>query len=140
MDQTAQFLINNFCEVNMINHNNRPCVMVSLGALQDSEVLPLLLADKKMKLLSARFVQEGAVSASGTNYLTLQLKKDDAAVESGVDTQAGLAARTPLALQLPAGGLLLEKDSYLSLDVAETGTFSEGTDAILALDLEVIGN
>lgn len=123
-----------------INHNNRPPVVVALGALGASEVLPLLLADKKMKILSAKIVQEGAISASGVNYLALQLKKENAAVESAVDTQAGKDARSPIALEVGENGLILEEGEYLSLDVAQTGTFSEGTDAILVLDVEVIGN
>lgn len=124
----------------MINHNNRPQVVVSLGALDATEVLPALLADKKMKLLSAKIVQEGVISASGTNYLTVQMKVDNVAVGSAVDTQAGVAARTPIALNIGTEPLVLAKDSYLALDVVESGTFTEGTDAILVLDLEIVGN
>lgn len=124
----------------MINANNRPSVVVNLGVLSASQVLPAYYAAKKVKVKAAHIVQEGVISASGVNYLAYQLKKDNVAVGSVVDTQAGVAARAAVALALPAGGLLLEAGSYLSLDVAETGTFAEGTDAILVLDLEVIGN
>lgn len=124
----------------MINHNNRASISVPVGALSGSEVLPLSYAHKKLKLINASFIQEGAISASGTNYLGLQLKKNDVAVENAVDTQAGLAARTALDLEVGEEGLILELGDYLSLDVVENGTFSEGTDGIIVLDVEVIGN
>lgn len=125
----------------MINHNNRPLVVVNLGALDASQVLPAIYAHKKMKILGAVVVQEGAVTASGTNYLTYDLKIDDAAsLSTPKDTQAGLVARQALELLDPAEELVLEAGQYLSLDVAETGTFTEGTDAILVLDVEVVGN
>lgn len=130
-----------------INHNNRLQIVRHINALNADVTLPVLIADKKMRILSAKYVQEGAISASGTNYLELQLKKNDVAVESAVDTQAGVAARTPIALEvgvmeeLPSlAGLVLEKEDYLALDVNEEGTFAQGTDAILTLDVEVMGN
>lgn len=122
----------------MFNHNNRPSISVSIGALAQTETLPLLIADKKMKILSAKFVQEGAISASGVNYLAMQLKKNNVAVGAAVNTQAGLAARTAKALDVT--GLTLESGDYLSLGITETGVFAEGTPAILVLDVEVIGN
>lgn len=124
----------------MINHNNRPTIVVNLGALDASQVLPLLYAHKKMKVLAASYLQEDAISASGTNYLQLQLKKDNVAVESAVDSQAGVAARSALDLEVGSEGLVLEQGEYLALDVVEGGTFAEGSDAILVLDVEVIGN
>lgn len=124
----------------MINHNNRPVVVVSVAALSASVVLPLLLADKKMKVLSAKYVQEGAITASGVNYLALQLKKNNVAVESAVDTQAGVSARTALALEVGDEPLVLAQGDYLALDVVETGTFAEGTAGLLVLDVEVVGN
>jgi hypothetical protein len=125
----------------MINHNNRPTVVVNLGALNAAQVLPALYAHKKMKVLGAAIIQEGAISASGANYLTLDLKIQDApSLATPKDTQAGLAARTALELLDEGEELILEKGEYLSLDVAETGDFVEGTDSILVLDLEVVGN
>lgn len=124
----------------MINHNNRPSVVVSVAALSTSLVLPLLLADKKLKVLSAKYVQEGAITASGSNYLALRLKQNNVAVGTAVDTQAGVAARTALSLNIGSSPLVLEAGDYLALDVAETGTFAEGTAGILVLDVEVVGN
>lgn len=124
-----------------INHNNRLSIVVNLGALDASQVLPALYAHKKMKILGAVVVQEGAISASGVNYLTYDLKIDNvASLATAKDTQAGLAAREALELLDADESLYLEKGEYLALDVAETGTFAEGTDAILVLDVEVIGN
>ena len=122
----------------MNNHNNRPSISLPIVALDASKVLPVLIADKKMKILSAKYVQEGVITASGVNYLALQLKVDNVAHGAAVDTQAGVAARTALPLSLSS--LVLEAGEYLSLDVAETGTFTEGTDAILVLDCEIVGN
>ena len=125
----------------MINANNRPVVVVNLGVLSASQVLPALYAHKKMKVKGAAVAQEGVVSASGVNYLAFDLKVDNvASLTTPKDTQAGLAARTALELLDAGEELVLEKGQYLSLDVAETGAFAEGTDAILVLDLEVIGN
>jgi len=124
----------------MTNHNNRPSVCVSIAALDASVVLPLLLADKKLKVLSAKYVQEDAISADGSNYLAMQLKVDNVAVGSAVDTQAGVAARTPVELDLGSEPLSVEKDSYVSLDVTESGTFAEGSPGLLVLDVEVVGN
>lgn len=125
----------------MINHNNRMSVVVNLGALDASQVLPALYAHKKMKVLGAVVVQEGAISASGTNYLTYDLLKNNvASLATPKDTQAGLAAREALELFDADEELVLAEGDYLALDVAETGTFAEGTDAILVLDVEVIGN
>lgn len=124
-----------------INHNNRLSVVVPLGALDASQVLPALYAHKKMKILGAAVVQEGAISASGSNYLTYDLKIDNvASLATAKDTQAGVAARAALELLDAGEELVLAKGSYLALDVAETGTFAEGTDAILVLDVEVVGN
>lgn len=125
----------------MINHNNRPSVAVLLPVLTASLVLPVLVAHKKMKVLAASLVQEGAISASGVNFLAFKLKKNNVDVAAAVDTQAGLAARTKKDLGLGADGYItLEIGDYLSLDVAETGTFAEGTAMLLQLDTEIVGN
>lgn len=124
----------------MVNHNNRPVVVLPIAALSASVVLPVLLADKKLKVLSAKYVQEGAISASGSNYLALRLKQNNVAVGTAVDTQAGVAARTAVALNIGTTDLVLAQGDYLALDVAETGTFAEGTAGLLVLDVEVVGN
>lgn len=125
----------------MYNNNNRPPVVVNLGSLSASQVLPLLYAHKKMRVKAAAFIQEGAISVSGANYLALQLKKNNVAVGSAVDTQAGLAARTALPVEVGADGYVeLEAGDYLSLDVAETGTFVESANSIAVLDVEIFGN
>jgi hypothetical protein len=123
----------------MINHNNRPQICLPIAAISASVVLPALLADKKMRVLSAKYVQEGAISASGVNYLAMRLKVNNVLVGAAVDTQAGVTARTPVELDLGAE-LILAKDSYVALDVVETGTFAEGTQGLLVLDVEIIGN
>lgn len=123
------------------NANNRPMVSVALPVIAAAIVLPIMVAGKKIRIHSAKIVQEGAISASGTNFLGYQLKINNVAKGVLVDTQAGLAVRTPLVLDLGADGFLdLAKDEYLSLDVAEDGTFVEGDLAVLSLDIEVIGN
>lgn len=125
----------------MINHNNRPSISIVLAALSASAVVPLLYAHKKMRVLAISLVQEGAITASGANYLTYQAKKNNVAVGTAVDTQAGLAARVAKALVMPAAGYIeLEAGDYLSLDVAETGTFAEGTLLLAQLDVEIVGN
>lgn len=124
----------------MINHNNRPSICIPVAALSASGVLPVLLADKKLKILSAKYIQEGAITASAINLLDFQLKVDNVAVGTAVTTEAGLAARTALPLNIGSEPLVIEKDSYVALDVVETGTFAEGTAGLLVLDVEVVGN
>lgn len=125
----------------MINHNNRPQLSVLIPAISATSVIPLLCAHKKMKVLAASLVQEGAITASAVNYLTYQLKKNNVAVGSAVNTKAGLAARTEKELSVGAGGYIeLEAGDYLSLDVVETGTFAEGTALLASLDVEIVGN
>jgi hypothetical protein len=123
-----------------INHNNRPSAQIPLAAISATSEHPLFLAIKKTKVLAAQFVQSGAISASGTNYLAMQLKKNNAAVGTAVDTQAGLAARVGLAMDLDADYIELEAGDYLSLQVTENGNFAEGAVGLCVLDLEVVGN
>ena len=85
-----------------------------------------------MRLIGASYLQDGVIGASGTNYITLRLAVDEVAVGADVDTQAGLADRAPLALNLGSLGYIdIEKDEILSLDVTETGTFADGVAAIV---------
>ena len=123
------------------NESNRASISVALPVIAASIILPALFADKKLRIRNASVIQEGVISASGTNYLTYQLKIDNVAVGTAVDTQAGVPVRTALPLGLGALGFIdVEKGEYLALDVAETGTFAEGDLAVLSLDIEVIGN
>ncbi len=123
------------------NENNRPMVSVALPVIAAPIVLPIMLAGKKLRIRSAKLVQEAVIAASGTNFLTYQLKIDNVLKGVAIDTQAGVAVRTALPLDLGTLGFLdLEKDEYLSLDVTEDGTFTDGDLAILSLDIEVIGN
>jgi len=125
----------------MINQNNRPSIVIPLAAISADIEVPAWLADKKARVRGAKFVQSGAITASGTNYLTLQLKQNNVAVGAAVDTQLGLPAREGLALGLGALEYLeLELGDYLSLDVVESGTFAEGASGLLVLDIEVLGN
>lgn len=122
------------------NENNRPSALALIGAVSATREVPLLVAHKKMRVRAASVVDITAVSASGTNYVTAQLKVDGTLAGAAVDTQAGLAAREPLDLGLGSDGYIdLEAGEVLSLQltVAASGAL---TDVAVSLDLEVIGN
>ena len=121
-----------------MNLLNRPSVIVPLGVLSASGEEAVFYAQKKVRIKSAVYAQNGVISASGVNYLSFDMKKNDVALGNAVDTQAGLAKGVKL--ELLAEELVLEKGDFLVLAITETGTFAEGASAILAMDVEVIGN
>lgn len=125
----------------MINHNNRPIVCLQLPVVAAAVVIPAMIADKKLKILTAKFVQEDVISVDAVNFLSFQLKKNNTAIGTAVTTEAGLAVRTALPLVLGTDTeKILEAGDYLALDVAEDGTFTESSLGLLILDVEIIGN
>ena len=124
-----------------INHNNRPPLVIPLAAISATLEQLLLVAHKKTRIKKASFLQDGAISVDAVNYLSFQLAKDEVSVGSAVTTEAGLADRASLDLDLGSDGYIdLEIGEVLSLDVTEAGTFAEGAAGLLVLDLEIIGN
>jgi hypothetical protein len=131
----------------MINHNNRPQVIVPIAGAA-SKKFAVLHAHKKMKVLAAKYISVGAIAASGANYSTQKLQKSalssgvpqapaDISGNAAVDTQAGIAAYGHLVLDVDPE-IVLEAGETLYLDHALTGTLT--LDGSLHLDVEIVGN
>jgi type V secretory pathway adhesin AidA len=128
----------------MINHNNRPQLIVPIAGAA-SKKFAVLHAHKKMKVLAAKYISVGAIAASGSNYSSQKLQKStgtgvapaDISGNVAVDSQAGVAAYGHLVLDVTPE-IVLEAGETLYLDHALTGTLT--LDGSLHLDVEIIGN
>ena len=120
------------------NENNRPMLGMNIGAVSATVEKGLFLAHKKCILKEVSLVDISAVAASGSVYMQAQLMVDGALVGAVVDTQAGLAVREALALNIGAP-LTIAEGSFVSvvLTKVSTGAF---TDLSIHSDLEVKGN
>lgn len=113
-----------------------------LGALSATTEIVLLKAGKKLKVESIDVVDADAISASGVNYITYQLRLDGTSIATATDTQAGLSARAPLSIPLHDGSgadLVISKDSVLSLDATVSGTGALGKGSV-QMQYKLIGN
>jgi len=122
------------------NENNRPQNSLRLGAISATVEIGLLRADKRILLEKVSITDISLIAASGSNFIEAQLKKNGTLIGSLVDTQAGLAARAKLVLNLGTDADKdLAKGDYLSLQLTKQGTGAL-TEAGCDMDLNVKGN
>lgn len=124
----------------MFNSNNRQEIQVRIGAIAATGEYLAVVAGKKLRVLSAKVTDLGAQAASEADYLEYQLKQNTVAVGTKKDNKAGTAALAAFSVSLGTAGYIdMAKGDNLTLVVTKQGN-GAGTDLLLSLDCEVIGN
>lgn len=119
-----------------VNLNN---AVANVGAVSSTTEVMVLEAAQTLLIKSIKMVDATVIGASGTNFIQLQVLLDGVLQQSLVDTQAGLAARAPIPLDIGSSGLLVTKGSVVSvaITVQGTGSLSRGS---LMMNYLLIGN
>ena len=115
-------------------------VAVSVGAHSATKTVAVLKASQKLELKSVELVDTSLVSASAVDYVTAQAEKDGVLFGSEVNTIAGLAAYTPLALDLGTAPVILEKGEVLSVLLGNSSGSGALTQGSILINYRLIGN
>ncbi len=119
--------------MSLSNNANRPEMTAKVGAVAATIEVGVLVAHKKMELKNLSLMDIVLVAASGSNFIQAQALKNGTLIGTVVDTQAGLAARQPLDLNL---GTLAER-SLAAGDVVTVVLTKAGTGALTEASLHV---